>query len=433
MPTPRGRPPLPHLERNDPVANSFGGGLKVKRGKRPTLDGEILKSDIITLKTAASRPLALAVGDPVGRGGLVAAPFEGKAALFSGISGTVKEIREESDGKAVVIARDPHVPDAAPLSPVEGKLADMSREALSDLLLSRGVTPPDVGEYTIKHLVVDCAGDDPFNESREALFFAAPGEVVAGAKILMKLLSARHAVFAVSRDRLAAADLLRDFIPKGSRMLKAAFLRRKFPQSEPRLLVSALFNLEIHPASSVEKIGYTVVSPMLCKAVFDALAKGIPYTDATLTLAEEPLSHRALRVLTVPFGTPLSEILAYGDPTLRRRMRLTVGGGYRAQEAELDDPVTPDTEAVSLLFARAKKRFGVCIGCGRCHRACPMRLAPSLLYEAALADREKAAKRLDIDACIGCGACTAVCPAGLPLAETVTAYRAALTGGPDEA
>jgi heterodisulfide reductase subunit C len=49
-----------------------------------------------------------------------------------------------------------------------------------------------------------------------------------------------------------------------------------------------------------------------------------------------------------------------------------------------------------------------------------------------MADRQKAALRLDIDACIGCGTCTASCPAGIPLAETITAYRAEITGGSDE-
>jgi len=59
-------------------------------------------------------------------------------------------------------------------------------------------------------------------------------------------------------------------------------------------------------------------------------------------------------------------------------------------------------------------------------------LNPAILYEAAMADRKKATLRLDIDACIGCGTCTASCPAGIPLAETITAYRAEITGGSDE-
>ncbi len=414
------------------MANSFGGGLKFKRIKGLEWDRETLTSETITLSIASSRPLAVREGDAVGRGGLVAPSFDGAAAVYSGIGGRIREIRDEAEGKTVLIARDPAVPDAEPLPPAEGKLADMTEASLRSLLLDRGITPPEAGEQALKHLIVDCTGDDPFNESRSALCYECAGDVVGGTKILMKLLSVRQAVFAVSKDRLTIANEISAYIPAERKMLKTQILRNRYPQALPRLLVSSLFNLEINSTLSVSKTGYGVVSPMLCKAVFDALAKGIPYTDATVTLAEEPLTSDTLRVLTVPFGTALSEILTLSGRTLQENERLTVGGGYRARPAALSDPVTPETEAVSLLTVRSKKRLGVCIGCGRCGDACPMRLTPALLYEAAVLDRQTAAERLDIDACVGCGTCTAACPAGLPLAETITAYRSEITGGSDE-
>ena len=420
------------LERKHSVAYSFGGGLRLRRVKLPVWSQEVLTSKTITLSVAPSRPLALREGDTVGRGGLVAEPFEGQAARYSGIGGIVHAIREEENGKTVVIVRDATVPDAEPLPPVEERLADMTEESLRTLLLARGVTPPDAGEKALKHLIVDCTGDDPFNESRAALCRACAGDVVGGAKILMKLLTVRQTVFSVSEDRTKVADELNAYIPAKSRMLRTEVVRSKFPQAVPHLLVSSLFDLEINSGIPMSKTGYAVVSPMLCKAVFDALAKGIPYTDATVTLAEEPLTSGHIRVLTVPFGTPLSEVLTLCGRTLQENERLTTGGGYRALPALPDDPVTADTEAVSLLAVKTKKRLGICIGCGRCGDACPMRLNPAILYEAAMADRRKAARRLDIDACIGCGTCTASCPAGIPLAETITAYRAEITGGSDE-
>jgi electron transport complex protein RnfC len=284
----------------------------------------------------------------------------------------------------------------------------------------------------MKQLIVDCTGDDPYNESRAVLCHTCAGDVVGGAKILMKLLTVRQTVFSVSVDRNQVVDELNAYIPAKSKMLRTEVVRSKFPQSVPHLLVSSLFDLEINSGIPMGKTGYTVVSPMLCKAVFDALAKGIPYTDATVTLAEEPLTSEHIRVLTVPIGTPLSEVLTLCGRTLQESERLTTGGGYRAQPAILKDLVTAETEAVSLLAVKIKKRLGICIGCGRCGDGCPMRLNPAILYEAAMADRQKAALRLDIDACIGCGTCTASCPAGIPLAETITAYRAEITGGSDE-
>ncbi len=414
------------------MANSFGGGIRFKRGKLPPLHSQVLPSASITLTVSPSRSLLLSKGDRIGRGGLVAAPVNGAAAVYSGISGIVTEIEEAADVTTVVITRDDALPGDPPLPPVEERLANLSEEALKALLLERGVTPPPKSEKTLQHLIIDCSGDDPYNESRGSLCLACAGDVVGGAKILMKLLTVRQAVFVVSKDHRKVARELMSYMPAGSKMLTTALVGNLFPQAEPRLLVSSLFDVEIHSSTPLTQTGYAVVSPLLCKASFDALAKGIPFTDVAVTVTEEPLSPSSQRVLTVPIGTAFSELLFFGGNTLSEQVRLTVGGGYRALPARPADTVASDTEALSLLRVKSKRRLGICIGCGRCGHACPIRLSPAILYEAAITDRRKAALRLDLDACLGCGTCTAACPAGIPLAETITAYRAALVGDSDE-
>ena len=52
-----------------------------------------------------------------------------------------------------------------------------------------------------------------------------------------------------------------------------------------------------------------------------------------------------------------------------------------------------------------------CINCGRCLRACPMQLMPTLLDRCVRADRYDEAEKYGIMNCIECGACTFVCPA----------------------
>lgn len=414
------------------MAHRFGGGLRLKRLRDPALTGEPLSPESITLSLAPSRPLAVCPGDPVGRGGLVAPAFDGAAAVYSGISGRIRCVQQEAESLTVILDRDALVPKAAPLPPVEGRLAELSADTLRTLLTERGVTPPASGESAYRFLLVNGIDDDPFTESRSTLCRQHAGDVVGGAKILMKLLAIRQATFVLSKDRPSAAEEISAYVPKGSRMLRVQALASRYPQADPRMLISSLFNLEISPALPLTKTAYCVVTPMLCKAVFDALAKGIPYTDATVTLAEEPLTDNSIGVVTVPFGTAVSQLPSLCGRPLREHQRLTVGGGFRAVPADEAPFVTPETEAVSLLAVPTKRRFGVCIGCGRCGNACPIRLSPAILYETAMADRHGAAKRLDIDACLGCGSCTASCPAGLPLSETIRAYRSQLTGGSDE-
>jgi electron transport complex protein RnfC len=277
----------------------------------------------------------------------------------------------------------------------------------------------------MKCLVVDCSGDDPYNESRASVTYAHTGEVVGGAKILMKLLGVRRCLFAVSRAHLDMANQLESYTTTFSSMLRVAQVKAKYPQSEPHLLVSALFNVEINSGVPMEKTGYAVVTPILCKAVFDALGKGIPFTHTAVTVAQEALRPKTTFVLSVPLGTELGEMVSLLNLRKVKWDRLTVGGGYRAVPAEADAVITPDTEAVTLMRPRKKEKVSLvsCMGCGRCEEACPLHLLPDRLYEAVMRDDRRLADWLTYDECNGCLSCSAVCPARLPLGEAIVAYQ----------
>jgi electron transport complex protein RnfC len=58
---------------------------------------------------------------------------------------------------------------------------------------------------------------------------------------------------------------------------------------------------------------------------------------------------------------------------------------------------------------------GSCIRCGWCADACPTRVHPAGILEAAQLDDPELAERNGLEACIECGICTYVCPSELPL------------------
>ena len=60
-----------------------------------------------------------------------------------------------------------------------------------------------------------------------------------------------------------------------------------------------------------------------------------------------------------------------------------------------------------------------CINCGRCLKACPMKLMPTKLDKAS---RKKDYERLDhflVQNCIECGCCTYVCPSKRTLVQNI--------------
>ena len=59
-----------------------------------------------------------------------------------------------------------------------------------------------------------------------------------------------------------------------------------------------------------------------------------------------------------------------------------------------------------------------CIRCGRCLRACPMKLMPAKLDALSRALRFEEAEKLGVMNCMECGACTFVCPAKRSLTQS---------------
>ena len=65
-----------------------------------------------------------------------------------------------------------------------------------------------------------------------------------------------------------------------------------------------------------------------------------------------------------------------------------------------------------------------CVRCNWCAEACPTRLRPAGVLEAAQYEDVALAERHGVDACIECGICSYVCPSHLPLLDGVRRIRA---------
>ena len=124
----------------------------------------------------------------------------------------------------------------------------------------------------------------------------------------------------------------------------------------------------------------------------------------------------SLLLYFVPIGTRISEILAYAEA--EKVEKVLYGGpmmGFPLYDTE--QAVTKVNNAV-LAFKDVKTpETTACIRCGRCIRACPLNLMPTLLEQAY--DRRDGAElaRLKVNLCMNCGCCSYVCPANRHLAE----------------
>ena len=122
----------------------------------------------------------------------------------------------------------------------------------------------------------------------------------------------------------------------------------------------------------------------------------------------------------VPVGCTVGNLIdACGG--LQSDARVLISGGPMMGMAinRLDIPVTKGTSGVLALGEEAlEPTESACINCGRCLRACPMKLIPTKLDQLVRSGRIEDAEKGGVLNCMECGACTFVCPAKRPLTQS---------------
>ena len=131
----------------------------------------------------------------------------------------------------------------------------------------------------------------------------------------------------------------------------------------------------------------------------------------------------------VSVGTPIDTLLeACGGMQSGARMLISGGPMMGMAITRTDIPVTKGTSGVLVLGEEAVDPVeSACINCGRCLRACPMQLMPTLLDRCVRADRYDEAEKYGIMNCIECGACTFVCPAKRLLTQSCRQGKKVIT------
>lgn len=91
-------------------------------------------------------------------------------------------------------------------------------------------------------------------------------------------------------------------------------------------------------------------------------------------------------------------------------------------------PILKQNNAILVLDRKqAEKRVeSPCIRCGRCAKACPMRLQPLEIESALRIGNLEAVKAHYADYCIECGSCSYVCPSKRHLTQVMRMAKAEL-------
>lgn len=277
---------------------------------------------------------------------------------------------------------------------------------------------------SVETLVVNGCECEPYLTCDHRLMVEHAGDLMVGIRHAMRATGAKRAIIGVEDNKPEAADVLRRALPPAGDIFVEK-VPTKYPQGSEKMLITALFGVEIPSGKLPLALGMVVHNVGTLAALGRLLPSGQGLVERVVTVAgpgvKRPGNYR------VPIGTPLSFVLAQAGAQaagagLARQVIL--GGPMMGQSvASLDVPVTKGVSGVLVfrgedMAANEGRKTYPCIKCGECVESCPMGLNPSTLgMLAARREYDLMGEKYHLGDCFECGSCTWICPSNIPLVQ----------------
>jgi Na+-translocating ferredoxin:NAD+ oxidoreductase subunit C len=263
-------------------------------------------------------------------------------------------------------------------------------------------------------LIVNALDMEPILSSRGRLLQEQTSEIAAGIDILKNILNITHVFLTVDENASQAIPSIQSALGNSTQILP---LRNKFPQSVDYMLVKYVMHIEIPCADGVciPDVGAVVVDVESVAAV----GRKKPVVERYISVTNSKGHIKNVRVI---IGTPIRDVLDHCGITCEAGGKILAGGPLMGiAVASPDLPVTKDVCGIHVQGKNevVKPADAVCIKCGLCVDACPMRLMPFMISGFSEKGMYAEAQHYEISACIECGCCAYLCPVRIPLVQYI--------------
>lgn len=378
----------------------------------------------------------VSIGQEVKKGELIGAP-EGfvSAPVHSSISGKVVAIGDfpiatgrmvtsviiENDGKEEWSPLKDN-PDHTNLSQEElrGKIKEAGIVGMGGAAFPAHVKLSPPKEKTVDVVILNGAECEPYLTADYRLMIERPNDVVAGLKVLMRVLRVNKGFIGIENNKPDAVEAMKQAV-SGDHNIHVCALEVKYPQGAEKMLIKATVDRDVPPRGLPMDVGAVVHNIGTAIAVYEAARYGKPLIERVVTVTGEGIKEP--KNLMVKIGTLISDLIDECGG-FKTEVAKVISGGPMMGFAlySLDVPVTKGTSGILVIPEEGVEHaedFGPCIRCGRCIDICPMGLMPSMLSVLAEKGFYEDAKDYNLFDCFECGSCTYVCPSKRPIVQLI--------------
>lgn len=411
---------------------TFKGGIHVPDMKFLSKDKpiEIMPAPervYISLQQHIGKPAKpiVAVGDKVDKGQLIAEQ-DGfiSANIYSSVSGTVEAIKPVVTyaGKSdhIVIKNDFEERKAtlAPVDENDGKaIVERIREA--GLVGLGGAGFPTYVKITPKEpidvLLINGAECEPYLTCDYRVMIEQTEIFVRGARLLSKALGGAKIYVGIEENKPDAIKILAEFDD-----ICVVPLKKKYPQGSEKQLIYACTGRKVGVGKLPATTGVCVTNVQTATQTYFAVVRSDGLYQRVMTVTGNGIA--TPKNLLVRNGTPYEDIIAFCGGLKDNARKIIAGGPMMGRILSSTVAYSKKADSGILVLAEGEANElnpTACINCGRCARACPMRLMPMYIDLYTHTGDYKKANEYGASNCFECGTCAYVCPAKRDLVGSV--------------
>ncbi len=276
-------------------------------------------------------------------------------------------------------------------------------------------------------MIINAAECEPYITSDHRICLEYPRQVIKGIMLTCHYLNIPEAVIAIEDNKRDVVSVLKaeidqaaatpDYPEKG---ISIKVLPTQYPTGAEKILIRLVNDRVVPEGGLPADVGVLVQNVGTIRYIAEYFETGMPLVNKIVTIDGSAVSQPAN--LEVPIGAAIGEVVEKSGGCKLEAGKVIMGGPMMGVAIDdLSRPILKHNNAIIVLDekdATLPKEIA-CIQCGRCTRACPMLLMPTVLDMAARNQDCDKLNKYHVMNCIECGCCTYVCPSKRYLLQNI--------------